>query len=819
MLKISPVGTCRIHTPFRRAEIKYDFELSKGGNYGFTHTSAEALQQIKFMRGEINIEDINQELTFRPSLSDDYLAEAHGSPDIYFIEISSAKHIAIDDKPVQMNYAYRYFSEFFADKERAVKFWSLCKHEKLDERNEWLLTEPSFARLNKSDQYLLDNMKMSFLGEKEIRAHLEQITDMVGSEKIILTTHVNALNPDGRTIKARSALIRQVVNIAQSLNLKCYDPSMLMHEFGQVDAMEDDGLDLTHYTPEFADYLFKDWDAEFFHLVPEGSAGASGVDMHNIKPLRMLKRMISAGDIIAPSKELHRALGLDESLHDYRRLLCRLQILLGDHEGAIANIQKIRETVGTNEEDEEILMHASYMTGKYDLAYDIGTSLLSDEVENDQILEICAMSAYERGDPHLALPHLQRMYYRGENVEQASSKIFKIMIETGDDKGVEKWAGKVFENMPRHEESLVLLWNMAVEEGDTESLIQLAENAHILSTEAALDMANKATDAGLPSMAGLMISNLGEVVGKSVQISAWVDERSVVWLEKGRNYLEDGDIEKASDYIQGSVMLDGNDREALRASRLLDQKFRIKSKEAYKERDFESIIRLAQVARRNKLEFSGLDALAGRAALELGDYSMAVSYLKAAINMPDVPERLYRLLVKAALKAESYDQALMAYNNLLLRDDIDETARLDLIERRARLKGRAIMQARAYLEQDEFRKAWGVLEAASSIDDPENKIANEKRKVLIKIRNLLRAKDPEDNEGKYMLAKLMISLDQNDPTGLKAAAVSAMRLHKFDEALEHWEKLLKQVDDNSSIKANIEKCKIYINRKQKAIRP
>ena len=39
----APIGTCRIHTPLRDAVGRYPIKLQLGRNYGFVHTSAEAL--------------------------------------------------------------------------------------------------------------------------------------------------------------------------------------------------------------------------------------------------------------------------------------------------------------------------------------------------------------------------------------------------------------------------------------------------------------------------------------------------------------------------------------------------------------------------------------------------------------------------------------------------------------------------------------------------------------------------------------------------------------------------------------------------------
>jgi hypothetical protein len=45
-LVLTPIGTCRIHTPLRRAAERNALELNLRRNYGFGHTCAEALQLV-----------------------------------------------------------------------------------------------------------------------------------------------------------------------------------------------------------------------------------------------------------------------------------------------------------------------------------------------------------------------------------------------------------------------------------------------------------------------------------------------------------------------------------------------------------------------------------------------------------------------------------------------------------------------------------------------------------------------------------------------------------------------------------------------------
>ena len=51
-LSVTPIGTCRINNPLKQAQSKYPISLNTKRVYGFTHTSDEALQQLRYLQGD-----------------------------------------------------------------------------------------------------------------------------------------------------------------------------------------------------------------------------------------------------------------------------------------------------------------------------------------------------------------------------------------------------------------------------------------------------------------------------------------------------------------------------------------------------------------------------------------------------------------------------------------------------------------------------------------------------------------------------------------------------------------------------------------------
>ncbi|MCH3817827.1 Vi polysaccharide biosynthesis protein TviD, partial [Campylobacter jejuni] len=127
---IAPIGTCRIHTPLRDAVGRYPIKQQLGRNYGFVHTSAEALQQARFMFGQAEVPTDVQRVIFRPSNGEQARRGTHKPADLYMVELSSRKLLTVGGYPIQSNYLVRFFSEFFADRARTRAFWSQASDER-----------------------------------------------------------------------------------------------------------------------------------------------------------------------------------------------------------------------------------------------------------------------------------------------------------------------------------------------------------------------------------------------------------------------------------------------------------------------------------------------------------------------------------------------------------------------------------------------------------------------------------------------------------------------------------------------------------------
>ena len=114
MFSITPIGSCRIASPLKLCEDIYGYRTNRSRSYGFSHSSAEVVQQLRFMAGEVVPPKDVWRFIARGVDREDMLARDHTPSDLYVIEISSAKQISLDGWLIQLNYLVNQMQDFFS---------------------------------------------------------------------------------------------------------------------------------------------------------------------------------------------------------------------------------------------------------------------------------------------------------------------------------------------------------------------------------------------------------------------------------------------------------------------------------------------------------------------------------------------------------------------------------------------------------------------------------------------------------------------------------------------------------------------------------
>lgn len=812
---IAPIGTCRIHTPLRRGAGRYPIRTVLARNYGFVHTSSEALQQLQFMFGKRDIPADVRTLTFRPGSTGNFDRKTWPGADLYLVEISSRKLLTIDDHPIQMNYMVRRFDDFFADRARTRQFWSMANPDQVAERSRWLERDFAFQRLSTADRNLLTRILRRDLKDEEIAAQMRQIADLVGEEKLAFVTHVNADTPDNMPVEQRRDLINAVRAIAKRMDVPCYDPTPLMRRLGQVNAMENGGLDLTHYTDLFSDQLCEAWYTEF--VVPRVDAAViPAVDEAGVAQsedtAESLEAAWSAGRVLEASRRLRAILRHGEGGTQHRLLLGRMLYELGDFEGAVTQFETFGVETELDEKTNLLLTQSYFETGQYEQAGRLAAALIADEREVPEILRISAVSAGKMGDTSRAIANWKRLFRVSPDASDAATEVARILEKSDDIEAAVQWANEVRERLPDHGPSFTILWTRAYETADRETLLKLAREPVQLAETGILELAREAVSRGFALPAALLATTQGLTRSSDKAVAGWIAERTAAWLEEGGEALRAGELRTAAELVQARSQLNPNGNELIRLRRLLERQMRQDVRAALRTRDFEHAARVIEIASQTLMTFPEFDSFRIRVAEALGDTDTALIYLRDSSAIDDAPETTWVKLARMAVRGGHYGAAIDAYARVLNAKSGDPASRAEAKRQILGLRSRAIRLARESQHSGDYDGAWGLLERLQQLDPDNKEVSQEKKRLLSALHVKVKSLDAANDADRLSLGEAILRLVPEDPVGLKAAATGAMRTHSFDQALKYWQALRVRSTTPELIDGNIQKCRIFIDR-------
>lgn len=772
-------------------------------NYGFTHTAFEALQQLRFMRVELEIPDAIREINFRHGAKTDFAGQVFCEPDLYFVEVSSAKLITVGDFAVQINYLYSKVRSFFSDQDRKAKFWSLARQADGEALNEWLENLPAFQELPEDSQDLLRLTRVTIQTKNEIEQSLSTFAELAGREKVILTTHINARAPDGTVLRSRDEHIADVEAAATHLNLPCYNPTVLMKRLGQDKALKDQGRDLTHFTDSFADALFNDWNAHFFALP---AFAAIEFDDNSAYNPAHLDAMIKAGKQQDAMEYLRNAVQAFPSNGRLRRRLAMFEFELGNYDNVTAALQGIDLEADLAENDQELHLVGIFCAGDHMKALKYGESLLADELESPAILDIVAQCAEVLGKYDKALGYWKTLFLSGEYAHKGASRTFALLeMMNCDRQTIHNWAEFVHERYPDQEDALVILWRAALQENAGAKLTLLHGHSDRLSDENALKIAEYCLEAGFKALAADILVKVGEYLASLSERKIWLSSLRSDWREEGFEALRSGDKMRASQCLRAAQI--AGDQQAGKDLVRLENAYLVDARAAYRERDLERVLQIFAEARSSLISFKQMELLAGRSHYILGDFDKAADHLLAEVEASPFDIRISRQLARAAIRAERYG---LAIDQLLLVRDCDDCDPEELRETQSKLErmiGRSIRQARDLIDRDRISEARELLEKISHIDGSASRLEKEHRRLASELRKKIKSLPKGRAEDGYNLGKQLFALDPTIALGAKTAANAAMRLGQFAEAIIYLEALRPLAENPKSIDRNLETCR------------
>jgi tetratricopeptide (TPR) repeat protein len=828
-IRITPIGTCRIHTPLSRAVARYPIELDLRRNYGFVHTSEEALQQLRFLQGDKQFQPEVIPLVFRPGDAEEAGRQAWEPSDLHVVEISSAKRVLCGNDAVQINYLYRHFGDFFASNERSRRFWKRVRGGHRMELIEYLERQSIFQMMSATDRELLANLSTEQQTFKTIKSDMTEIVERLGRERVLFVTHVNAATPDGAVIPSRDRLIRWVKLAADQLGTAVFDPTAAMIEFGQAQALEKHGLDLTHYSPAFSDRLYDVMHQE--HLAASFGAQATGWDEQSRELASLAERiesMIEGSEFLAGSRELHAAIERYPDSAPLLHLRGVVRFRIGDFRGAVADFKAGNSESSLSQPMRMALLEALDSIGDSEEALGVAERLIRDESDDAQIYRIAADAAEKLDRREQAIAYVKQAYRMDRADLAAALHALELLASAGKHAEIAEWRSEILENIEASSSGAFELCAWAIRHRDEDlfaAALPLVARADKWST---IDLIEEALEARLPRAIAASVPVAVDLGRLAPELN---DRRSEIIREmiiQAQALAEGGRVAEAHQIARALAALPRGANRQIPTSRAAGEGRRLIRElvadvrkaivQAHSAGDLQAVVEIGRRAGDMLYDDGRSAILVARALQSLGDAEAGLGLLRR-INDARGDVLVRRWTGRLAHAVRDYATALEMYGSL--RDEGGPEAQkfqpeitrfFEVAEARG-LKELTLL-ARAGDHDEALRLARSITKYIGPSERIDRELARMHKMLRMRLRQI---QDGEgDLEDREPILRRMVQLKPDDGSTLRRLALELMRQFRFAEAAECWDELCSIDPGNESADRNRIRCATLAERRSSA---
>ena len=257
---ITAIGTCRLDAPLRLGAQESGLSWTGQRIYGYAHSISECVQQVRFLKHEYVPDPALWDIIGKKNLKR-ALSERHQPSDLYLLEISSRKQLYVDEHAVQINHLKSKCFPFLSDVGRKTHYWNLLRRKDFAGQRQMVDDFAAEFGLSEHVHEILIKLRLEDTTDADLIKGLGEVREFLQEPTIV--THVNALDRMGQPIPSRALCVEQVERVSKSLGLAVFNPTSLMQEFGQDNAIEDESDSLAHFTEAFSGRLFERWHEEF----------------------------------------------------------------------------------------------------------------------------------------------------------------------------------------------------------------------------------------------------------------------------------------------------------------------------------------------------------------------------------------------------------------------------------------------------------------------------------------------------------------------------------------------------------------------------
>lgn len=822
--RITPVGTCRIHTPLKRGALRYPIALELGRNYGFVHSAAEALQMIRFLHGETEIPPEVAPLVVSGGELARYSAQPWSPADLHVVEISSAKKLLCGDHAVQVNYVYGYFADFFANRERSRTFWNLVRAGHRGDLKVFVREEPSYRLLSPQDRELLLSLSLEHQSFQGIKAEMTEIVERLGRDKLIFVTHVNARTPDEEVIPSRDRLIRWVKLAAEQLGVKAFDPTPAMEDMGQELALDNGGLDVTHYTPAFSDRVYDE--LHRFHFADLVGAALPGDATDSAAYKAQLaaahfETMLQIGDFFETAKEIHAAIARSPDSLPLLELRGIIRARIGDFPGAVEDLGR-RDDKELSQSTRIALLNALTAVEDFEKALSVAANLIADEYEDPEVYASASRAAERLGRNREAIQYAKQSFRRDRGDLAAALRALRLLQAHSDEDQVAQWREEVLDNVGTSSSGAFDLCRWAIEHKDEE--LFAASIAAVEDKTAIVELVEEAFRSGMyvavADSIGILL-DLGRLTPPLAKRRAALVEDL---LDKAALLFESGKVAEAYRCARAlSALADVPDGQlrTTRLAALADRQIKLWMRELRadirkaKEAGPAEVIRIGEQVGDLVESDAAIVVAVAQALNDSGRSGDALALLKK-VEGSVADDVFFRTWAgRIAASAKDYGTALEMYGSLREDESVPEKVRADAERILSSLGARSVTQLRELSASDRFEEA---LRLAGSITRRTGEVERVQR-VLAQMYRRLRqmASEIEQGEGDRdeleRVLRLIAQIRPEDQSMLRRLALELMRQFRFAEAAEVWNRVYALAPENESAVRALNRCETMARRR------
>ena len=806
-IKITPIGSCRIHNPLKKFNSKSYLQLNTVDIYVFTHTSAEALQQLKYLQGEyLPSKDIYPILSSRLRFNKNKLKQESVSSDLYFVEISSAKTVMVEKEYVQMNYINVYFSEFFLEPNRAKKFWFLAGRPDRKELLNFLQELPCYKAYPKDMQELLSKISVKYMTADELRQDMIEISNRV--KDVVFITHCNVKLPDLTTICSRDDWIKTIEKKGKDIGCKVYNPTHLMMVLGQSASLQKNGLDSTHYTSLFERQIFNDLHRLYIEpLLNKFYHDEKIEDDKNlpIDELNHIEKLYSQGELTLVLQQLNNLMRKYPKLSKAKEFFGRVLYHLNDYERAIENFNLLDENQELSNEGRLFLIKSHFNLRHFKNVLNNADLLYEEEVYEPEVIKLSAMASQALGNSDKASIYWEQLF-KFENFKlEAASQQALLFEQANDFDNAIKWINLALEIGPTDPNLRSALNRMLATVSDENSLELLIEKLSPSSEDEIISIARTALNYNFILSAAKSLQKGQELWPNNTDIKKMIAKVASEWLKLIMNASLSHNYPKQwLDHLMGLLLIQPRQNSAIRIRREYILKQRSELKAAYNNSDYDKAITVGINIYLLNPNLPGIALIIGRSFYAKNNFTEALKWLIKATILDNLDKNAWLLRAKAALKAHNFIEALVTVQKIKSYFTPSDNQSIEIKNIIKLVMKDSLKEVNNLLQTDELEQAWQINEFLL-VDYPDDKkILKIKTLILRKMSEQL--KDAESSEIQIKLAKSIYEKDSNNIQALRILAIVLMKQKKLEESLSYWEKLCILFPEINSYKMQAQKC-------------